>query len=111
LASLALASCGGSGALADAKSSCAQVKIAIATQVKSEQPRLSSSRRAVLEAKALDQLLKATSLAAQATSQDGSWNPLMTTINEAERVPFANLIASLRRICAVADSSTPYLGS
>ena len=35
----------------------------------------------------MSELLKATPSAAAATSADGSWNPLMTTINEAERVP------------------------
>ena len=47
--------------------------------------------------------------AAAATSLDGSWNPLMTTINEAERVPIIHLEKSLTRLCKVADSSTPYL--
>jgi len=54
-------------------------------------------------------LLRATPAAAAATSLDGSWNPLMTTINEAERVPLKNLIPSLTRLCQVANSSTPYL--
>jgi hypothetical protein len=53
--------------------------------------------------------LKATQKAADATSLDGSWNPLMTTINESERVPLKNLVPSLTRLCKVADSSTPYL--
>jgi uncharacterized protein YqgV (UPF0045/DUF77 family) len=55
--------------------------------------------------------LKATPSAAAATSIDGTWNPLMTTINEAERVPIKDLVASLTRLCRVADSPTPYLGS
>jgi hypothetical protein len=33
----------------------------------------------------------------------------MTTISEAERVPMTHLVASLTRLCKVADSSTPYL--
>jgi hypothetical protein len=33
----------------------------------------------------------------------------MTTINEAERVPLVDLVASLTRMCKVADSKTPYL--
>ena len=57
----------------------------------------------------MSELLKATPAAAQATSLDGSWNPLMTTINEAERVPISDLVASLTRLCSVADSQTPYL--
>ncbi len=74
-------------------------------------PGLSSGQVSILNAKAVSELLKATPLAAAATSIDGTWNPLMTTINEAERVPLSNLVASLTRLCKVADSSTPYLGS
>jgi len=57
----------------------------------------------------MSELLKATPSAAAATSIDGSWNALMTTINEAERVPLNNLVPSLTRLCRVADSATPYL--
>lgn len=78
-------------------------------EVRSNEPGLSASRRAALEDRALATLLKGTPGAARATSQDGSWNPLMTTINEAERVPLVDLVPTLRRMCRVADSSTPYL--
>ncbi len=104
-----LASCGSGGAIADARASCAYVKIALTTQKESERPGLSAHEQRHLEAKALSQLLKATPTAAAATSIDGTWNPLMTTINEAERVPLANLVPSLTRLCRVADSATPYL--
>jgi hypothetical protein len=82
---------------------------AIALQRQSETPGASAQARAHLQSRALSELLKATSSAAAATSADGSWNPLMTTISEAERVPFDNLIPALTRLCAVATSSTPYL--
>ena len=111
LASVSLASCGSNSAVADARQSCVDVKHAIVIERQSEQPGLSGARRRALEAAALSRLLKATPFAAAATSADGSWNPLMTTINEAERVPLANLVPSLTRLCKVADSSTPYLGS
>jgi hypothetical protein len=87
------------------------VELALVTERQSEAVGITSKRRASLEAKALSQLLKATPSAAAATSIDGTWNPLMTTINEAERVPLAHLVTALTRICKVADSSTPYLGS
>lgn len=109
VASALLASCGSSGAIADVRRSCVDVKRALAIQAQSEQPGLSSHRRSSLEADALSELLKATPSAAAATSIDGSWNPLMTTINEAERVPLAHLVPTLRRMCKIADSSTPYL--
>ena len=106
---MSLASCGTGSAIADARHSCVDVKLALAIERQSEQPGLSASRRNTLQDNALSELLRATPSAAAATSIDGSWNPLMTTINEAERVPIANLVASLTRLCKVADSSTPYL--
>jgi hypothetical protein len=84
------------------------VKRAIAIQFQSEAPSLSAARRATLEGRAMGELLRATPKAADATSIDGSWNALQTTINESERVPLKNLVPSLTRLCKVADSSTPY---
>jgi hypothetical protein len=104
-----LSSCGSGGAVADARHSCRDVKVALATERRSQVPGLSSAQRDRLENKALAQLLRATPSAAAATSIDGSWNALMTTINEAERVPMQNLVPALTRLCKVADSSTPYL--
>jgi len=104
-----LSSCGAGGAVADARESCGYVHKALALEKQSMQPNISSQRQATLQAHALAELLKGTQSAADATSMDGSWNALQTTINEAERVPLADVAASLRRICQVADSSTPYL--
>lgn len=109
VASALLASCGNSGAIADVRHSCVDVKRALAIERQSEQPGVSSERRSTLQANALSELLKATPSAAAATSIDGSWNPLMTTINEAERVPISHLVDSLTRLCKVADSPNPYL--
>jgi hypothetical protein len=95
--------------VADARASCVLVKRALVLQSQSEAPNLSSSQRVTLEGRAMSELLKATPSAADATSIDGSWNALMTTINESERVPLKNLVPSLTRLCKVADSSTPYL--
>jgi len=107
--SVALSSCGTGGAVADARISCRSVDKALVLEAQSHQAGLSTARRAQLQAGALSQLLKATPSAAAATSIDGSWNPLMTTINEAERVPIPELVPSLRRLCRVANSATPYL--
>jgi hypothetical protein len=95
--------------VADVRHSCVDVKRALVIEQQSELPGLSGAQRTHLQARALSRLLKATPSAAAATSLDGSWNPLMTTINEAERVPMSHLVASLTRLCNVADSSTPYL--
>lgn len=109
IASVALSSCGTNGAVADARASCVLVKRAIALQNQSEAPDLTTTERATLGGRAMSELLKATPAAADATSIDGSWNALMTTINESERVPLKNLVPSLTRLCQVADSSSPYL--
>jgi hypothetical protein len=109
LASVLLSSCGTGGAVADVRHSCVYVKRALALQQRSDQTGLSDAQRSKLQSRALAQLLKGTPSAAAATSIDGSWNPLMTEINEAERVPIPHLAASLTRMCKIADSSTPYL--
>jgi hypothetical protein len=109
LASVTLSSCGTSGAVIDARASCVLVKRALAIQTQSEAPNLTAAQRATLEGRAMSELLKATPKAADATSIDGSWNALMTTINESERVPLKNLVPSLTRLCKVADSSSPFL--
>jgi hypothetical protein len=109
LASVVLASCGTSGAVTDARASCVLVKRALVIQTRSEASNLTAAQRAALEGQAMSELLKATPKAADATSIDGSWNALMTTINESERVPLKNLVPSLTRLCKVADSSSPYL--
>ena len=109
LAGVALSSCGVGAAVNQARVACVRVDHALKLQAQSQLPGLSAARRSTLQADAMSELLKATPAAAAATSIDGSWNPLMTTINEAERVPLANLVPSLTRLCQVANSSTPYL--
>jgi hypothetical protein len=91
------------------RNSCVYVKRALTIEGQSQQPGLTSARENKLQNEAISELLKATPAAAAATSIDGSWNPLMTTINEAERVPIPDLTASLTRLCRIADSQTPYI--
>ncbi|HQU00545.1 MAG TPA: hypothetical protein PLG60_08585 [Acidimicrobiales bacterium] len=109
LSGLALASCGTGGAVADARQACGYVQRALRIQQQSESPGLTNVRRVALENRAIAILVEATPYAARATSIDGSWNPLMTTIGEAQRVPITDLVASLTRLCKVANSSSPYL--
>ena len=108
-AGLVLSACGNGGAVSDARASCRSVHTALVLQKQSEQSGLTSAQQSRLQSQALSELLKATQPAADATSLDGSWNPLMTTINEAERVPLDNLVPALTRLCRVADSTSPYL--
>jgi hypothetical protein len=60
-------------------------------------------------ASAYDQLRKALPLAADATSENGQWNPLMTTIAESARVDESYLVPGLRAQCTFADSNNPEL--
>ncbi|MHB8827042.1 MAG: hypothetical protein ACYC5Z_05190 [Acidimicrobiales bacterium] len=86
-----------------------KVDAALVLFAKSERPGVSDASRNALAARAMATLLAATPEAAAATSADGSWNPLMTTIGEAQRVPIRDLVPSLTRLCAVANSAQPYL--
>ena len=108
-AGLALSACGTGGAVAHARSACVKVDAALALYAQSETPGLAGASAKALSARAMSTLLAATPDAAAATSADGSWNPLMTTIGEAQRVPIGDLVASLTRLCTVANSSQPYL--
>jgi hypothetical protein len=110
LTGVILSSCGVGAAVSDARTSCKYVHKALELQMESERPGLSTRQQNTLRNDAEGELLKGTQSAANATSIDGSWNALQTTINEAERVPLPDLVASLTRICQVADSSSPYLG-
>jgi hypothetical protein len=71
----------------------------------------SSAEKEALVAKAQAELLDALSSAAAATSADGSFNALMTTIGEASRVHENLLIPALQAQCKVVDSTSPYLAS
>lgn len=108
-AGLLLSACGTGSAVALARTSCQYVGKALVLQDRSNAPGISASARATLQARAMGELLKGSPSAAAATSSDGSWNPLMTTISEAERVPLQDLVPALTRLCRVANSSTPYL--
>ena len=109
IAGVLLSSCGVGGAVTAARESCRYVAKALLIQKQSTSPGLSAEQKTTLQANALAELLKGTQSAANATSMDGSWNALQTTINEAERVPLSDVVASLTRICLVADSTSPYL--
>jgi hypothetical protein len=108
-AGVLLSACGTGSAVAEARTSCGYVHKALVLQARSEAKRISVAQSNALQGQAMSELLKGTSSAAAATSSDGSWNPLMTTIGEAERVPLQDLVPALTRLCQVADSSSPFL--
>ena len=110
-AGITLSSCGTGAGVSDARVACRYVAKALTLQHESTQPGVSPARRAALQKQALTEILLAQPSAAQATSADGSWNPLQTTIEEANRVPLQFEAPALTRLCQVANSSTPYVGA
>jgi hypothetical protein len=72
-------------------------------------PTTPASDASAIAGKAQMELLDALSSAADATSGDGSFNALMTTIGEASRVPENLLIPSLKAQCKVVLSTSPFL--
>jgi hypothetical protein len=108
-AGVLLSACGTGSAVAQARTACEFVHRALVLQARSEVKGISAAQSNALQGQAMSELLKGSSSAAAATSSDGSWNPLMTTISEAERVPLHDLVPALTRLCQVANSSSPYL--
>jgi hypothetical protein len=69
---------------------------------------MSSSKRAHDLQLATIELQKAEPLAASATSSDGQWNALMTTLSELGQVDESHLILALQAQCSVADRNPNY---
>ena len=103
-----LSACGDQSALALARQACQRVHSSI---VSYEAGIHAKSRPAMIRdlRKANDDLQAAEPLAAAATSSDGQWNALMTTLNEIGQVDEGHLISALRAQCAVANSGQPEL--
>jgi len=111
IAGLGLSACGSGVALSQARQACTKVERSITIYKKAVDPSTSPAAAVTLTAQAQSMLLSALPYAAAATSSDGSFNSLMTTIQEADRVPEDLLIDSLKRQCDTVFSNTPYLGS
>jgi hypothetical protein len=107
LAGTLLAGCGTSAGVAEARHACSYVAQALKLEQRAKS--LSGSAQAQMQSDAMATLIRGNSYAARATSADGQWNALQTTIGEAQRVPISDLAPSLRRICQVANSASPYL--
>jgi Flp pilus assembly protein TadD len=71
----------------------------------STRPGMTAALVAQLRSKADAELRAALPLAAQANSDDGSWNSLMTTISEDATVDEAHLVPALKAQCALANSN------
>jgi hypothetical protein len=107
MSGLLVAGCGTGAGVSEARKACGFVTQAlnIAKQAQSA----TGATQVRLENNAMATLIRATPFAARATSADGQWNALQTTIGEAQRVPIVDLAPSLKRICQVANSQSPYL--
>jgi hypothetical protein len=99
----ALSACGASaGDLA--RASCAHVNTSLGLLEKAART-TDPTTAAALKDKAYIQLLAAIPIAAQAAYHDVQWQALSTTLSEANRVPEATLVPSLRAQCTNADAS------
>lgn len=107
VAGIALAACGG-GASDDAVAACRGVHVAITDYDRS----LTAPTKALAAtdvAAAQHQIAEVMSDGAMADSGDGSYNALMTLLQQAQEVPFANVVPALRASCAFITSPTNYL--
>jgi hypothetical protein len=100
-----LSACGGGGGQALAQQACVHVQRSVRDYLASTVAGTPPATVARLQAQADEELRVALPLAAQANSDDGSWNSLMTTISEGATVDEGHLLPSLRAQCVVADSN------
>ena len=105
---LVLSGCAQQDGLALAREACKHVNTSIQLYRLAESSPPGAQARNDLQ-RASDQLQQAEPLAAQATSADGQWNALMTTLQEIGRVDERYLLSALRDQCGVADSNQTVL--
>jgi hypothetical protein len=103
-ASLALAACGG-GANASALDACKNVHRALLSYQRSLVAPSPEQARADV-AQAVHDVAAAQGQAAMANSQDGSYDALMTLIQQAQELPFGNVAPALKAACDTITSPT-----
>jgi hypothetical protein len=106
-AAIGLAACGG-GSNADAIAACRGVHRAVIAYDASLTARSSAARAADLRTAAHDVALVQQD-AAMANSGDGSYDALMTLLQQAQEVPFSDVVPALTTVCKTIDSPTNYL--
>ena len=94
-----------SDARALAQQACLHVDRSVTAWVDSQRAGTPAPEVTALQRRAEQQLRLALPLAAAATSGDGTWNSLMTTISEIETVDEGHLVPALRAQCVAADSN------
>ena len=102
---LGLSACSSQGGQGLAQQACVHVNRSVQDYLRSVRAGTPATTAALLQKEADEQLRAALPLAAQANSDDGSWNSLMTTISEGATVDEGHLVPSLRAQCVVADNN------
>jgi len=100
-----LSACSNQGGRGLAQQACVHVNRSVQDYLRSVRAGTPAATVALLQKEADQELRAALPLAAQANSDDGSWNSLMTTISEGATVDEGHLVPSLRAQCVVADSN------
>lgn len=101
-----LAACAGNGT-ALARQACGSVDRAVADYRAADGQ--VGEAAAQLRARANRHLMDAQALAAQATSADGTWNAMMTILQERNKIGAQRVLPLLISTCKMARSSTPYI--
>jgi hypothetical protein len=104
VASVALASCGG-GTNTDAVAACKGVRIALREWDRSLHAPSEAARRADVRA-VEHQVALVVAVAAMANSQDGSYDALMTQLQQAEEESFGTVAPALRASCDAISSQS-----
>jgi hypothetical protein len=104
-AALGLSACSTQNGQDLAQQACVHVHRSIADYQRAVSPGTPAAAAAQLQNQADQELRVALPLAADANSDDGSWNALMTTISEGATVDEGHLVASLRAQCVVANAN------
>jgi hypothetical protein len=104
---LTVGACGSTGS-GDALARQACIHVERSLRLYTEAQRTTSPAEALAKVReAYHELRSALPLAAAATSANGQWVALETTISESARVDEGRLIGNLRSECAVAESPNP----
>ncbi len=104
----ALTACG-DGGVALARQACGHIHQSLTLTDQASRTGTDPALANDLSQQAYLQLREALPLAAQAASQNGQWQALMTTISESNRVPESDLVTALTAQCAMANSANPGL--
>jgi hypothetical protein len=105
-AGLGLSACSTQDGQDLAQQACVHVHRSISDYLRAVRPGTPAATAAQLQRQADQELRVALPLAADANSDDGSWNALMTTISEGATVDEGHLVPSLRAQCVVASDNS-----